>query len=355
MNIPVFRPKLPTYDELESYLRQIDESRQYSNFGPLSRLLQERFSDHVGASTRNVATCVNATLALEGAVQLLNSSDLKWKLPVYTFIATAHAVINAGQNFDLQDIVTDLHMDNTNIRNDDNVLHVLPFGDSFPANSYRNFEGTMIIDAAASYDAISDFASTLSFSGRVVLVVSLHPTKYPGGAEGALVYSNDEHFIEMFHQWTIFGFDNSRRSLSLGTNAKISEYAAAVANASLDRWNEKKILIRAQMEKALSISQSTGLKVHPAMQKGFVNPYWIISTEDQARLERIKVNLKKLGIEYRLWWGEGVHKHPYFMHKLPLQTFPTCDYVVNHSVSLPFFDELTEMEFDYIESGLKNT
>ena len=352
MNIPVFRPKLPTYDELEPYLRQIDVNRYYSNFGPLSRLLQKRFSEHVGTSTRNIATCVNATMALTGAAQLLNPSKRNWKLPVFTFIATAQAVINAGQKFDLHDIAMDLHLDNTNIQNDDYVLHVLPFGDSFPANSYQNFEGNMLIDAAASYDAIKNFALKTQFHGKVVLVVSLHPTKYPGGAEGALIYSNDELFIEMFRRWTVFGFDNTRRSIIPGTNAKMSEYAAAVANASLDRWHDKKSLIRAQMEKALTISQATGLKVHPAMQKGFINPYWIISTEDHVRLEHIKVTLKKFGIEQRLWWGEGLHKQPSLMPSLSKQDFPVCDHIVNDSLGLPFYEDLTEEEFNYIRDAL---
>lgn len=352
MNIPVFRPKLPTYDELEPYLRQIDASRQYSNFGPLSSLLQERFSKHVGASTRNVATCVNATLALTGAAQLLNPSNRNWNLPVFTFIATAQAVMNAGQKFDLHDISIDLHMDNANIRNDDYVLHVLPFGDSFPANSYQNFEGNMLIDAAASYDAIKNFALKTRFRGKVVLVVSLHPTKYPGGAEGALIYSNDERFIEMFHRWTVFGFDNTRRSFIPGTNAKMSEYAAAVANASLDCWDDKKSLIHAQIERALSISQATGLQVHPAMQKRFINPYWIISSESHVRLEHIKVTLKKYAIECRMWWGEGLHQQPSLKPSQSTQEFPICDRIVKHSIALPFFEDLTSAEFDYIESAL---
>lgn len=352
MNIPVFRPKLPTYDELEPYLRQIDVSRQYSNFGPLSSLLQERFSEHVGASTRNVATCINATLALTGAAQLLNPSNRNWNLPVFTFIATAQAVINAGQKFDLHDISIDLHMDNANIRNDDYVLHVLPFGDSFPTNSYQNFEGNMLIDAAASYDAIKNFALKTHFRGKVVLVVSLHPTKYPGGAEGALIYSNDERFIEMFRRWTVFGFDNTRRSLIPGTNAKMSEYAAAVANASLDCWDDKKRLIRAQMVRALNISKATGLQVHSAMQKGFINPYWIISTENKVRLEHLKVNLKNFGIEYRMWWGEGLHQQPSLTPILSTQEFPICDHIVNHSLALPFYEDLSDEGFNHIKDAL---
>jgi len=352
VSIRIFKPSLPTLEQLAPYIKEIDRTRQYSNFGPLTKLLEARFANHIGSDPENVATCVNATLALTGAAHILNPSRQSWKLPVYTFVATAHAVLNAGQTFNLRDIAADLHMDTTDIHNDEYVLHVLPFGDSFPSHAYQNFQGNMLIDAAASYDAVRDFASKMHLKGRVVLVVSLHPTKYPGGAEGALIYSNDPEFIEMFHKWTVFGFDNSRRSLTLGTNAKMSEYSAAVANASLDSWNEKKILIHNKMDKALTISQEFGFDVNPAMKKRYINPYWTVFTQDQDRLERLKVILRKSGVEYRTWWGEGLHKHPSLTRALSMQIFPVCDQVVNRSVSLPFYEELNDEDFSYIESVL---
>jgi hypothetical protein len=40
--IPVMRPKLPSAERLAPYLRQIDEARFYSNFGPLVQRLEAR-------------------------------------------------------------------------------------------------------------------------------------------------------------------------------------------------------------------------------------------------------------------------------------------------------------------------
>ena len=38
------RPKLPALSQLAPYLRRIDETRIYSNFGPLSVLLEQRIA-----------------------------------------------------------------------------------------------------------------------------------------------------------------------------------------------------------------------------------------------------------------------------------------------------------------------
>lgn len=351
MKIPIFRPKLPTYEKLEPYLRQIDSNRQYSNFGPLTKLLESRFAEHVGASTENVITCTNATMALQGAAQILKRSNKPWKLPVYTFVATAHALRNTGQNFSLVDIAPDLHIESTRVDSDDDVVHVLPFGDSFPVNSYNNFLGDLIIDAAASYDAVERFARN-RFRGRVVLVVSLHPTKYPGGGEGALIYSNDTHFIEKFHNWTVFGFDHSRSSLMPGTNAKMSEYAAAVALASLDSWADRRVLISRQIARAVQISNESELQVHPAMRKGLPNPYWIVFCEEESRLHQIKEKLVARKVEFRSWWSEGIHKHPYFAKDITKIDFPICDNVVSCSIALPFYEDLHEEQFEYIRESL---
>jgi dTDP-4-amino-4,6-dideoxygalactose transaminase len=106
------------------------------------------------------------------------------------------------------------------------------------------------------------------------------------------------------------------------------------------------------MERALNISKATGLQVHSAMQKGFINPYWIISTENKVRLEHLKVNLKNFGIEYRMWWGEGLHQQPSLTPILSTQEFPICDHIVNHSLALPFYEDLSDEGFNHIKDAL---
>ena len=69
MSIPVARPRLPTTDEIASYLRRIDASRWYSNGGPLVQEFEERLAQHFSDGSARVATVANATIGL--AVALL--------------------------------------------------------------------------------------------------------------------------------------------------------------------------------------------------------------------------------------------------------------------------------------------
>ena len=59
--IPIMRPKLPSAECLAPYLRRIDSTRIYSNFGPLACTLEERFADHFALPGGTVTTVANAT------------------------------------------------------------------------------------------------------------------------------------------------------------------------------------------------------------------------------------------------------------------------------------------------------
>jgi hypothetical protein len=47
-SIPIMRPRPPSADRLAPYLKSIDASRLYSNFGPLAVSLEDRLAEHYG-------------------------------------------------------------------------------------------------------------------------------------------------------------------------------------------------------------------------------------------------------------------------------------------------------------------
>src|SRR5437762_9655091 len=63
-SIPIMRPRLPSADRLAPYLKSIDASRLYTNFGPLALSLEARLAEHYGLNEGTVATVANATLGL---------------------------------------------------------------------------------------------------------------------------------------------------------------------------------------------------------------------------------------------------------------------------------------------------
>ena len=94
--IAVARPRLPAAGAILPYLQQMDEARWYSNFGPLLMAFEQRLADRF-AGGAHVTSMVNATQGLTLALRAMGAArgDL-CAVPSWTFVATAHAVAEAG-------------------------------------------------------------------------------------------------------------------------------------------------------------------------------------------------------------------------------------------------------------------
>ena len=63
--IPLLVPELPSAEALLPYLKRIDASRWYTNFGPLNAELEARLSATFGARDIGLVTVSSCTLGLE--------------------------------------------------------------------------------------------------------------------------------------------------------------------------------------------------------------------------------------------------------------------------------------------------
>ena len=89
--IPVLRPRLPTTDALLPWLRRIDQTRVYSNFGPLSEDLSNRICDQLGIDHGGALPLANATLGLAAALMATGAErGSLCAIPAFTFAATGH-------------------------------------------------------------------------------------------------------------------------------------------------------------------------------------------------------------------------------------------------------------------------
>src|ERR1700744_825716 len=94
---PILRPQLPSAERIVRYLKEIDSTRIYSNFGPLNVSLERRLAAHCGVREEMVATTSNATQGLTLALMTLGARPRTLCLmPAWTFVASAHAAIAAG-------------------------------------------------------------------------------------------------------------------------------------------------------------------------------------------------------------------------------------------------------------------
>ena len=348
--IPVMRPSLPKYADVEPLLRSIDMTRIYSNRGPLIRALESEYAEYLGTKPELVVAVANATLGLQGLLEISRTFD--WYVPDYTFAATGLAVIKSNKVLHLCDVgaenwklqISELQ----NNSNDIGVLPVIPFGASVDFLEYLTFKN-VIIDAAASLGRTPPDFSKMHPEWSVVY--SLHATKVLGAGEGAIVVCGKEETAEELRSWINFGFNSERTAEICGTNAKMSEFNAAYGLTSLRTfymsqkdWIDSQTLVA---EYGKERPWMTWVNSSPAFQ-----PYWIIDLEDSFRKIHIEKTLNAFGIQSRSWWAKPLSKQ---------NAFKSCNRFGNLNISndlalrhlgLPMFPGLSENEVRYIVSAI---
>ncbi|PZX29397.1 DegT/DnrJ/EryC1/StrS aminotransferase [Cupriavidus phytorum] len=355
--IKVLVPHLPEVAALLPYLRRIDENRSYSNYGPLYREFVARLSELTGA--KGVTITSNGTTAIELALRSRSTPGRRYCLmPSYTFIASAHAVCNAGLTPYLLEV--DAHSLALTPEIAEAALATVPeppaavlvvsaFGAPPDFKAWAAFEARhaipVVFDAAAAVTAISDV-------GAQPACVSLHATKVLGIGEGGAILTADTELTARTTAMTGFGFMGVERLSSIrGGNYRISEYSAAVGLAALDALPER---LRALRD--LTEAYQHRLEGKAAVLQRGVGEKWVTMTLNVTIPEQdVAGTIERLdaaGIEWRRWWGLGCHRHPAFAD-VPRADLSATDKLAARVIGLPFHDNLSDADLDRITACLK--
>ncbi len=351
--IPILRPRLPSADRLAPYLQKIDAARFYTNFGPLALTLEERLAAHYGVATGNVVTVANATLGLGLALAAQGATPgTLCAMPAWTFVASPHAAVIAGLTPYFIDVdaktwaLDPTVIDKAIVRAPAQVgavMPVAPFGYPVNVGDWDRFrERTklpVVIDAAAGFDSL--------VAGATPAVVSLHATKVLGIGEGGFIVSSDKALIADVRRRSNFGLDPNRQSVVQATNAKLSEYHAAVGHAALDHWYESR---SEWMAVAAAYRHRFGYSNHVRLQEGF-GEQWISGTclvqVSQAASLPAQRALATAAIETRDWWGKGAHAHP-ATAKFPRDLLAATAALSRSTFAVPFYRDLAITEVNMI-------
>jgi len=247
--VPLLVPDMPSPQELLPWLERMHAAQHYSNFGPLVLELEAILAGQFGLERGQLSTVANATQGLELTLQALDlPAGSHVLVPALTFVATATAVVRAGHRPVLADVDSQTWMLTPEIARSacermriDAVLPVATFGMPHDMQAWQHFEQQtdipVVIDAAAAY------GSQWLNGAQATLVFSLHTTKSLPAGEGGVVVSTRPGLAAKVRQLSNFGINLDPRAgmptgvlANLGTNAKMSEYHAAVGLVSLKKW-----------------------------------------------------------------------------------------------------------------------
>lgn len=359
--VPLMRPRLPGVAEILPYLAEIDANRWYSNFGPLAVRFEERLSAHFSSGPGSVAAVANGTLGLVLALeaQAPMRGDL-CMLPAFTFSASASAVLAAGLTPWFVDVDPDSWaLEPARARDylkeaPGHVAAVMPvsvFGRPVAAAAWDAFTAETgvpaVIDGAASFDAAE--------VARTPVMISLHGTKVFGVGEGGLILSSDQTLISRVHSLSNFGFPTAktaeRCAVQPGTNAKFSEYAAAVGLAGLDVWADTRADFLKVRDRYLGLlADLPRLQPQPGGKEPWVSATINFSVSGLSA-EALITALEARGVQARRWWGGGCHSAPAFS-SCPRGDLTVTEGLVGSVVGLPFSRDMSDDEILRVKSVL---
>ena len=354
--IPFLRPNLVTLETFEPYLRRMEQSRSYANFGPLNSELEQRLLESLFNGKGALTTVNNATTGLILAIAQMKKAGARYAvMPSFTFAATPLAAMWAG----LEPYFVDVDMDTFCVSDSsltaalkalgDQAALVVPYAafgfpmDLAPYSRLVRSGMPVVVDAAASTGATCNGVGYgAGFSGAVVF--SLHATKAFGIGEGGLVHSADQTLIGRIREAANFGFDDAKVCAFQGLNGKLPEFAAAVGLATLDAFPAKKarrMQLHAWYRESLEARGLLARGWTMQQQRGEV-PFQffpLLCPSGRSNQETAEA-LARQGIDIRTYFRPGCHEQPAF-ERFGRQPLTNTEAVSHRALSLPLWEEMT--------------
>lgn len=355
--IALLVPDVPNADALLPWLRKIDAARHYTNFGPLEQELAGRIA--VLANAPHVATACNATAAITLWLwERIGAVGARVAVPATTFVGTAQAVLASGNIPLILDIDPETWqlspqavLEAARTQHIAAVLPVCAFGAVCKLPAWQTFavetEIPVLIDAAAALGA-QTCAPTID------VAYSLHTTKVLPAGEGGAVASYDAALIERLRCRSNFGIGANSESVLPGTNAKLSEYHAAIALATLETWQSRQSRRRAVMRACLdALHDKCGDAVLPAPHlsgSDFTGalPQLPVLLPAGVDLPRVIERMTAAKVQTRRWYYPPLHRHKVFARHPRAEELPIAEALAARLLGLPFHPFLRPQDIDRI-------
>lgn len=363
--VPSFHPRLPTARRLLPYLDRIDAGRQYTNWGPLACELERRLCEQFGLRGGSVISAASGTAALVGAMLATAGRAGSRRplaiVPAFTFVATAIAVEQCGYTPYPVDVDAESWLLNPTRLTQKSLLGkaglvvpVATFGRPLTQGPWIEFRSRtgipVVIDGAATFEALSRRSTGLV--GDIPVALSFHATKSFGTGEGGCVATTDEQLAMRVTRALNFGFYGSRSSRSASTNGKMSEYHAAVGLAEIDGWLRKRRALQNVADQYRRQMALASLEDRLLAGPEVASCYALFICRSGLEASNVQESLRNANIEFRLWYGEGLLKEPYF-RDLPHGEIATTAAIAPRVIGLPVATDLTGSTVRRIVSAVR--
>ena len=242
--ILVTQSSMPPIEEYMKLIQPLWESHWLTNMGSYHQQLEERLKEYL--KVPEVALTVNGHMALELAIQSLRLPKGGEVITTpFTFISTTHAIIRNGLTPVFCDIKDDYTIDENKIENliTENTVAIIPvhvYGNVCNAEKIQEIANKY--DLKVVYDAAHAFGEIYQGTGigcfGDLSIFSFHATKVFHTIEGGCVCSKTREPYERLYNLKNFGIRSEKMIVSVGANAKMNEFSAAMGLCNLKHIDE---------------------------------------------------------------------------------------------------------------------
>lgn len=237
--IPVTKAYLPNKEKYQSYVDRIFQSGWLTNNGSLLQELERRLADYLGV--KNIILVANGSFALQLAYKALALEGEVITTP-FSFAATTSTLAWEG----LTPVFADINSETFNIDSaqieaqitskTSAIVPVHVFGNPCDVEAIQAIADKhklkVVYDAAHALGSEYKDQSVLNFGD--ISTLSFHSTKLFHTIEGGAVITNDDELAEKVRLMINFGISSPTSIESVGTNAKMNEFEAAMGLCVLD-------------------------------------------------------------------------------------------------------------------------
>lgn len=251
MSIYVTRSSMPSLEDYVEEIRPIFENHVLTNMGPIYKKFQKQLIQYLDVP--ELSLFANGHLALEMAIQALGLKKKGEQLgggevitTPFTFVSTAHAItrnnlkpvfcdirkddycIDAEK---IEDLITEKTVAIIPVHVYGNICDVKKIEDIAARNSLKViYDGAHAFGEKIDGEGIGNFGDATMFS--------FHATKVFNSIEGGAIAFKDRLYGGPLHELKNFGIHGPEKIPSIGGNAKLDEFRAAMGVCNLRRMGE---------------------------------------------------------------------------------------------------------------------
>ena len=361
MAINVTRSSLPDIEDYIEEIRPIFESHMLTNMGPVYKKFQHMLIEYL--EVPYLSMFVNGHMALELAVQAL---DLKRDhgeviTTPFTFVSTTHAIVRNGLNPVFCDIKEDDYtLDPAKIESliTEKTVAIMP------VHVYGNVCDVEAIDEIARkhglkviYDGAHAFAERYKGVGignfGDATMFSFHATKVFNSIEGGAIAFKEEKYRKPLHELKNFGIHNSEIVDSIGGNAKLDEFRAAMGICNLRRVEEcmrkRKVVYDRYNERLKGVKGIRFCRTNPNATYNYAYYPLVFDREEFGRSRDDVYNqLLAHDVHARKYFYPAINELAVYRNVYNNSNTPIAHRISLNILTLPIYEELSLEDVDMI-------